>query len=149
MLQSFKVLMMSYKRPLWSTQCICKSVWAGLKALSIVIQVFFSFVRSGLRACDWTTLSSSPHVKSSSATMGEREEIPWWLSYSGLAIWSSQLIQNSAKTACNCSSVSSWRFFVCSRSLDKSSSEWASHWRIFTEHRFSYIYMVTKRICIS
>ena len=104
-MQSFKVLMMSYRRPLWSAQCIWSNVWAGLNELSTVTLAFFNFDISGLRAWERISLSDNSYPNSSSATSGEREEIPWGHSYSVPASWSSQLIHDSPKTACNCSSA--------------------------------------------
>lgn len=103
---------------MWSTQLIWSNVWAGLKELSITTPAFFSFVTSGVRACERVSLFDSSHLNNSSATTGEREKTPWRLSHCWSANWSSQLIQNSPKTTRSCPYVSSCLSRVCKSSLN-------------------------------
>lgn len=94
-----------------------KQVWAGLIRLSIVTVAVLTFFMSGLRACEHDFFLDSSEVNNSSATSSGRDESPCWLSYSGPASWSSQLIQNSPKTTLRFSHVCSCLFFVCNRFL--------------------------------
>lgn len=112
MLKSFKVLIISYKRPLWSWQTIWTSVWAGLRELSIVMETL-SKGRDPL--CCWSSIFD---LSMSSVISGGRNVGLWEHAViSGPTISMSQLIMESPKTAFKLSYVSSCLFFVCSSSL--------------------------------